>query len=54
MDPGVLDPWYADDKAMRGMARCKSKLLHDVMEKFSYNGYFPGPDKSWHICVKGK
>ena len=25
-----------------------------LMEKVPYHGYFPEPEKSWHICREGK
>ena len=31
VDPGVLQPWYIDDAAMRGTARENSKLLHALI-----------------------
>ena len=54
VDPGVIQTWYADDAAMRGTARRNAKLLHALMEKFPYHGYFPKPEKSWHIFWGGK
>ena len=30
-DPGMLWPWYADDKAMRGTARRNVRLLYALM-----------------------
>ena len=32
-DPGVLQPWCADDASMRGTARRKKNLFHALMEK---------------------
>ena len=37
-DPGVLQPWYADDAAIRITARNNSKLLRAFMEKGPYRG----------------
>ena len=31
-----------------------SKLLCALTEKFPYRGYFPDPEKRWHICAKEK
>ena len=53
-DPGVLQPWYADDAAMWGPARRNYKLLRALMGKVPYHGYFTDPEKIWHICREGK
>ena len=42
-DPGVLQPWYTDDAAVRGTASQNYKLLHALMENVPYHGYFLEP-----------
>ena len=53
-DPGVLQPWYPENAAMRGTSRHNTKLLHALMKKGPHHGYFPEPEKIWHICAKGR
>ena len=48
----VLQPWYADDLAMMGAVRRSVKVFQRLMEKGPSVGYFPEPEKSWHICPK--
>jgi hypothetical protein len=50
--PDVVQPWYADDAAMWGKARRNAKLLRLLVEEGPAAGYFPEPEKSWHICRK--
>ena len=54
VDTGVLQPWYADDAAMRGPARRNAKLLCALIEKGPCHRYFLDPEKSWHIYVEGR
>ena len=49
-DLGVLQPWCADDAAMRVIARHNAKLLCALMTKFPYRGYFPELEKGWQSC----
>ena len=48
-DLGVLQPWYSKVVATRDAARRNAKLLRALMGKVPYRGYFPEPEKSWHI-----
>ena len=45
-NPGVLQPWYAENASMRGTSRRNAKLLHASVVKIPYRGYFPEPVKS--------
>ena len=48
-DPGLLSPFYADDAAFVGSARCIPQLLKLLMRRGPGRGYFPDPDKSLFI-----
>ena len=39
-DPGVLQPWYADNVAMRGPSRRNAKLLRALMGKAPFVNTF--------------
>ena len=51
-DPGVIQPWYANNVSMWGTIRRNTKLLRALMEKGPFHGYFPELEKSWHICAE--
>ena len=44
-DPGIFQPWYADDAGMRGLAWRNAKLLQVLMGKGPYHCYSPEPEK---------
>jgi hypothetical protein len=48
----VLQLWYADDLAMMGAVKRSVKVMQELMKKGPSVGYFPQPEKSWHICPK--
>ena len=54
VDPGVLQPWYTNDAAMRGCSKHNAKLLRALMEKGPFHEYFPETEKSWHVCAEGR
>ena len=39
-DPGVLQPWYADDAAIQGPTRFNATLLCALIEKCPFCWYF--------------
>ena len=39
---------------MRVTLRRNAKLLCALTEKLPYHGYFPDPEKIWHICAEEK
>ena len=53
-DPGVIQPWYANNVSMWGTIRRNTKLLRALMEKGPFNGYSPETEKSWNICAGGR
>jgi hypothetical protein len=50
----VLQPWYADDMAMMGACTRIVRVFQLLMEKGPSVGYFPEPQKSYHICPKAE
>jgi hypothetical protein len=48
----VLQPWYADDLAMMGAVKRSVTVIQELMKRGPDVGYFPQPEKSWHICPK--
>ena len=48
----VVQPWYADDAAMWGKARRNARVLRALVDLGPSYGYFPEPEKSWHVCAK--
>ena len=50
--PGLLQPWYADDFSIYGRASQVACLFNRLCEKGPSVGYFPAPAKSWAICPK--
>ena len=48
--PTVLQPWYAEDAAMREPARDVAKALWRLRVLGPMFGYHPEPKKSWGIC----
>ncbi|MEJ2330924.1 MAG: hypothetical protein P8Z33_13945, partial [Gammaproteobacteria bacterium] len=50
LDSTVLQPWYADDAALHGDPQRSAKVFKALLEKGPDRGYFPEPEKSWHIC----
>ena len=53
-EPGLLQTWYAINVAMQGLARLNTNILRDLMVKVPHRGFFMDPEKSLHICVKGR
>ena len=53
-DPSTLQPFYADDLMLFSKALKSVKLLKILVAKGPYVGYYPDPDKSWHVCPKGE
>ena len=47
--PGILSPFYVDDAAFDGSARCNAHLLKLLMKKGADRGYFSEPAKSLFI-----
>ncbi|KAL7478846.1 hypothetical protein ACHAW6_004634, partial [Cyclotella cf. meneghiniana] len=45
-----LQPWYADDVALRGPASHAAELFHLLCRHGPSIGYFPEPEKCWVIC----
>ena len=39
---------------MKVASRRNNKLLHALIGKGPYHGYFPGMEKIWHLCAEGK
>ena len=52
--PSVLQPWYADDSAMMGPHALNAKVVKLLVEKGPCFGYYPEPEKSWHICSEAE
>mgnify|MGYP006186617991 CR=1 FL=1 len=50
--PGLLQPWYADDFSIYGRASQVASLFNRLCAKGPSVGYFPAPAKSWAICPK--
>eukprot|EP00804_Cyclotella_cryptica_P017895 CCRYP_001275-RA/>CCRYP_001275-RA protein AED:0.09 eAED:0.08 QI:0/-1/0/1/-1/1/1/0/754 len=50
--PGLLQPWYADDFSIYGRASQVASLFNRLCAKGPSIGYFPAPAKSWAICPK--
>lgn len=48
--PSVLQPWYADDTALMGSHENNAKCLAALKAAGPWFGYFPEPEKSFHIC----
>eukprot|EP00956_Cyclotella_meneghiniana_P019732 scaffold34249_cov24-Cyclotella_meneghiniana.AAC.2 len=48
--PGALQPWFADDSAIAGTSEQCAECLHFLCKEGPAYGYFPEPEKSWHIC----
>ena len=48
--PGVLRLWFADDAAKVGSARFNAQCLAFLVEHGPKYGYFPKPEKSFHVC----
>ena len=48
-DPGLLSPFYADDAAFDGSARCSAQLLKMLMKRGLDQRYFPESAKSLFI-----
>ena len=51
-DLEVLQPWYADDEATWETNRRNTNILCAFTEKVPFHGYFPEPEKIWHICAE--
>ena len=49
VDPGLLSPFYADDAAFDGLARCSAQLLKLLMMRGADWGYLPELAKSLFI-----
>jgi hypothetical protein len=50
--PDVLTPWYADDAAAAGNAERSAMALKFLKVYGPIYGYYPEPEKSFHICKK--
>lgn len=48
--PEVLRLWFADDAAKVGSARLNAQCLAFLVEHGPKYGYFPKPEKSFHVC----
>ena len=48
--PSALQPWFADDSAIAGTSEQCAECLEFLCEQGPDYGYFPEPEKSWHIC----
>jgi len=46
----VLQLWYADNLSMMGAVKRLVRTFQLLMEKGPSVGYFPEPEKSYHIC----
>ncbi|KAL7477235.1 hypothetical protein ACHAW6_003052 [Cyclotella cf. meneghiniana] len=49
-DPTVLQPWYADNFALQGLASRVAELFQLLCRHDPSVGYFPEPKKCWVIC----
>ena len=47
----ILQPWCADDAAFIGPAKRNAQLLNQIIKYGPDFGYYPEPEKSWHICT---
>ncbi|KAL3795565.1 hypothetical protein ACHAWO_009861 [Cyclotella atomus] len=47
--PGALQPWFADDSAVAGTSEQCADCLDFLCQEGPAYGYFPEPEKSWHI-----
>ena len=48
-DPGLINPFYADDAAFNELARQSAQLLNQLLERGPDLEYFPDRDKSLFI-----
>ncbi len=48
----VLQLWYANNMAMMGTSKRIARVFQLLMEKGPSVGYFPEPEKLYHICPK--
>jgi hypothetical protein len=48
--PGALQPWFADVSAIVGTSEQCADALEFLCKEGPDFGYFPEPEKSWHIC----
>lgn len=47
--PGALQPWFADDSAVAGTSEQCADCLAFLCQEGPDYGYYPEPEKSWHI-----
>ena len=50
--PTILQPWYADDAAMSGIAHNIAPVMDRLMELGPQCGYYPEPEKSIVVCTE--
>ena len=48
--PECLQPWYADDLTFLGPASANAKCFQLLLKWGPTVGYFPSPEKFFHVC----
>ena len=50
MDPLLLAPFYVDDAAFDGSGKRILRLMNLIIERGTFQGYYPEPEKLLFIC----